>query len=553
MKKICEYCGQPFETKYSKAKYCKRVHYNKCAWCGKEFAFTVHPAYTPKTCSEECNKLYSKQQREKTTMERYGVKNAGFTEESQRKIKQHSLEKYGTEWVTQSDEFKEKAKKTCLEKYGVENAHQNEDVKRKAAQTCLDRYGDTCTFGKNSSVRDKIKQSNIEKYGTIDPGNLPEFREKAKQTCLKNHGVEWYLQSEECKTRAKQVSLQRYGVEYFAQSEEIKQKYKHTMMERYGVTSSMDVPGVKEKLAAHNQEKWGVPWPCMRPECLQAQGVQPSRLNRSFGDRLKEIGLDVLFEYHIGHKSYDIKIENSDILIEIDPTYTHTIYNTKLGGLAKSYHKDKSIIASEKGFRCIHVFDWDNQDKIIAILSSRDTIYARKCEVRNVNEKECNEFLTTYHLQNSCKGQDFRLGLYYNDELVQIMTFGSPRYNCKFQYELLRLCTKTGYNVVGGSERLFKHFLQQYDPESIVSYCDNSKFKGDVYAKLGFQLGDDGEPSIHWSKYHNQITDNLLRQRGYDQLFNTDYGKGTSNEQLMLENGWLPVADCGQSRYEWRA
>ena len=33
------------------------------------------------------------------------------------------------------------------------------------------------------------------------------------------------------------------------------------------------------------------------------------------------------------------------------------------------------------------------------------------------------------------------------------------------------------------------------------------------------------------------ITDNLLRQRGFDQLFNTNYDKGTSNEELMLYYG----------------
>ena len=34
--------------------------------------------------------------------------------------------------------------------------------------------------------------------------------------------------------------------------------------------------------------------------------------------------------------------------------------------------------------------------------------------------------------------------------------------------------------------------------------------------------------------------------------FGTNYGKGTSNEQLMLDNGWLPVYDCGQAVYEFR-
>ena len=35
-------------------------------------------------------------------------------------------------------------------------------------------------------------------------------------------------------------------------------------------------------------------------------------------------------------------------------------------------------------------------------------------------------------------------------------------------------------------------------------------------------------------------------QRGYDQLFGTSYGKGTSNRDLMIQNGWREVYDCGQ-------
>ena len=59
-------------------------------------------------------------------------------------------------------------------------------------------------------------------------------------------------------------------------------------------------------------------------------------------------------------------------------------------------------------------------------------------------------------------------------------------------------------------------------------------------------------PQEIWSRGNQKITANLLRQRGYDQLFKTDYGKGTSNEQLMIENGWLPVYDCGQAVYEFK-
>ena len=56
---------------------------------------------------------------------------------------------------------------------------------------------------------------------------------------------------------------------------------------------------------------------------------------------------------------------------------------------------------------------------------------------------------------------------------------------------------------------------------------------------------------MHWYDGHRHITDNLLRQRGFDNLFNTSYGKGTSNKDLMLSHGFVEVYDCGQATYEY--
>ena len=88
-------------------------------------------------------------------------------------------------------------------------------------------------------------------------------------------------------------------------------------------------------------------------------------------------------------------------------------------------------------------------------------------------------------------------------------------------------------------------------PTSIISYCDEAKFNGNTYTKLGFKCIRAGRPSKHWyhPKTKQHITDNLLRQRGFDQLFKTDFGKGTSNEILMLDAGFVEVYDCGQATY----
>ena len=131
------------------------------------------------------------------------------------------------------------------------------------------------------------------------------------------------------------------------------------------------------------------------------------------------------------------------------------------------------------------------------------------------------------------------------------MTFGKSRYNKKYQYELLRYCSSK--SVVGGAKKLFKYFIDNYNPDNIISYCDRAKFNGNVYTTLGFKLLNFGSPSCHWyePKSQKHFTDNLVRQRGFDQLMNANYGKGTSNEELLIQHGFVPIYDCGQDTYVW--
>jgi hypothetical protein len=179
---------------------------------------------------------------------------------------------------------------------------------------------------------------------------------------------------------------------------------------------------------------------------------------------------------------------------------------------------------------------------------------ARKCILKKVNKKETKKFLTANHLQSYCKGQSICLGLYFNNELVQIMTFGNPRYNKKYQYELLRLCTKNDCYVIGGIKKLFKYFIIEYNPDSIISYCDASKFTGKVYSEIGFTKEKISVPSCHWYnlKTKQHINNTLLLKLGFDKIFGTNFGKGSDNEELMLKNNFVQVYDCGQDSYIWK-
>lgn len=337
--------------------------------------------------------------------------------------------------------------------------------------------------------------------------------------------------------KTKQTNLEKYGVDNQFKREDIKLQAKVTKSIKYNDSNYNN----RQKAAETFHNNFGD---------VKVITSKVSAINKKFFEFIKGDSL----EYPLDNYNFDIK--KDDTLIEIDPSYTHNSLPYKIrgiyGNLDKDYHFNKSKCALDHNYKCIHIFDWDDWNKILYLLQNKQTLYARKLSVKSVPLEVCNEFINKYHLQNSCKGQEVRLGLYLDNELVEIMTFGKPRYNKNYAWELLRLCTKPEYKVVGGAEKLFKHFILEYKPHSIVSYCDFSKFSGEVYTRLGFKQKGSITPSKHWSKGNKHITDNLLRQRGYDQLFNANYGKGTSNEELMIENGWLPIYDCGQITFIWK-
>ena len=525
---VCKYCGKEFEGSGHR-KYCDGPHYSTCKLCGKQFEIT-NLQDIPKTCSKECRGKYQRQQ-----------------------IEAALLAKYGVTHFSQSPELLAKANTT-------RNLHKDESTAKRNA-TMIERYGAAYPM-QSKELRAKIEATNLQKYGVANPAHAADIRKKISdavsseaaqqkyhQTSQLHYGVDHPAQSVEVQDQMKSTCVERYGVPYATQNAEVKDKLSASIVRR----NMMNPEAVKQHTARMHElclEKYGVDWPCQLAQCREAAHHTISQINLAIGAKLEELGYAIQYEKSLGAYSYDICIESLKILLEVNPSYTHNTVGNHYGIVRHpDYHRLKTMAASQQGYRCIHIFDWDDLQKVYMLLLPKVTIYARDCKIHDVSSQEADEFLTLYHIQNKCRGQQVRLGLYCDNVLVQLMTFGSPRYNHKYQYELLRLCSAAGVQVVGGANRLWTAFIREYSPDSVISYCDISKFTGEVYEHLGMTRLQQTEPAKIWSRGSQKITDNLLRQRGFDQLFGTDYGKGTSNEELMLLNKWLPVYDCGQLVY----
>ena len=466
------------------------------------------------------------------------------------KAKETFLKKYGVDNPSKSIEVYDKVRKTNLERYGVECSAQSEVVKEKIKASNRKKYGVEYSF-QAEVVKDKIKATSLERYGVDNPSKSDIIKNRIVESNRKNLGVDYPMQSKEVMDKSMVTSLQKYGTEYPNQSEIVKQHIKESSLRIYGVEHPFMSDVVIGKVLNTNLERYGVP--CYLMLTKRWEEANDSKPNRDFAELLDDNNITYEREFRCGKYSYDFKIGNN--LVEINPTATHNTHFNPYGKnrIDDMYHFNKSNIANVKGYNVIHVFDWDDIDKVVQLLRERETVYARKCEVRLVNEVDANKYLDTYHLQGTCRGQKFRLGLYYDNKLVSLMTFGKSRFNKNCEYELLRYCSH--YSVICGAEKLFKYFVDNYKPNSIVSYCDTSKFSGKVYDILGFKYVKTNSPRKHWysRKEKRHITDGLLLSQGYDRLFKENHGKGTSNEELILARGYLPVYDCGQSTYIWRS
>ena len=495
---------------------------------------------------------------EKRNLDVYGVRYTSQFEEIKEKIKKTNLEKYGTEYPLQSKEIRDKISLSNLEKYGVENPFQFEEVKQKIKQTNIEKYGADHPMH-SDQIKEKMKQTNLEKYGVENPAQSEEVKEKIKKTNLEKYGVENSLQSEEVKQKIKQTNLDRYGNVLYTRSEEYKEKYFPNIFKYFKskdstkkFLSSTYPNKVTMKELAKDTD---IPYTTIT-QYIHKYGLEDyidyvckvSQPEKDIVEYLTSKGITNIIQSDrniLDGKEIDVFLPDYNVGIEFNGDYWHSELKRD-----KRYHYDKSMLANSKGVFLYHIFshEWADEEKRIRILNhldnilhlNKNNIYARKCMIREVDVVEKNSFLNENHIQGK-DSSTIKLGLYYNDELVSLMTFCYPRFSKKYNWELSRFCSKHNYNVIGGASKLFKYFVDNYmkDGEVIVSYSDIAKTTGKIYKTLNFEFVNDAEPNYIWWKS--------------DDDYKTRYQCQMVNERIIMEsNGYIKIYDCGNKVWVFR-
>ena len=171
----------------------------------------------------------------------------------------------------------------------------------------------------------------------------------------------------------------------------------------------------------------------------------------------------------------------------------------------------------------------------------KQNIYGRQCTIKPIKNDEYKQFCELNHIQGYCIAK-VRLGLYHNEELVQIMSFIKPRFNKKYDWENIRTCTLLNTVVVGGFSKILKHFKNNYSG-SIISYVDVRYFNGNEYQNNGFKLYEHSNPNYFYFKNStNKII--YVNEDKIEQILDKyDYNLTIHNN--MLNNKYLRIFDAG--------
>lgn len=214
----------------------------------------------------------------------------------------------------------------------------------------------------------------------------------------------------------------------------------------------------------------------------------------------------------------DIYIPEKQIGIEYNGTYFHAINGKKEGSISKVKHQLRHKACTDLGIDLITVWEdlWESKkDLVKSILTARlgvidkdNRIYARQCTIKEISTQEYKNFTEKNHIQGYAKAK-VKLGLFYNNQLVQIASFSKVHNtgkakvrNSQFEYNWVRGCPSSNNLVIGGTSKLLNYFIKTYNPESILCYSDLNLFNGNGYKECGFTLTGKTGPDKFYVSAH---------------------------------------------------
>ena len=569
---ICSNCNKNFDGPANGTKFCSdecklesriKEHPNKglCLQCNTRID-DKKILNRSKFCSISCSSKYNNAHRTQEEKERI----ANICRDSQKKIMNSLSEedmkertakanKTKSEW---SEERKQEHSKLLSENAKRQFEKETPEEKQLRYQKVFETLNSKSKEEKEQ-ISQKIKDSyyskteeekNIikNKIRTTRENYTEEQKESISKKCSKNTKELWKNRTEEQKKEiSDKISQRSYSrfLDRIPNSENFNVDYiRETFIEKgfFKIKEFAEYFDITYECAIQTKNKLGITEPNKR--------LKTKTQTKLFMDIPTE---NKILNYRklIFPQEVDIYLPDIKLAIEYDGLMFHSQGKSKYSifkGVSKNYHLEKTNLVESKGAQLFHIFEGEDLDIWTSMIKNKlgfnTKIYARKCQVKEVSSQEARKFLEDNHLQGYANSK-IRLGLYYNEELVSLMTFSKPRYTKNYDWELVRFCTLKGFNVVGGASKLLSSFRSNHKG-SIISYANRRWSNGDLYRRLGFKEINRTSPGYYYFKENEMIlyTRDKFQKHKLKDLLET-FDERLTEEENMFENDYRKIYDCG--------
>lgn len=270
-------------------------------------------------------------------------------------------------------------------------------------------------------------------------------------------------------------------------------------------------------------------------------------------------------------RELDIYMPEKQMAVEFCGDYWHSHGNKEDEVARKNRHHEKYLACKNLGIRLLTIYEseWAQRNYAIrrllrnALGRSRGKLMARKCTLGKPTIAQARAFYDRYHPQGG-DGSGEHYGLFWKGKLVACMRFSfgiNDRGESKNRvWTLSRYATRI--TVAGAASRLFKAFVEEFNPQEVKSFSDNRYFEGGMYQQLGFALEAELPPDYQvWSPkfglrpktlYQRRNIPQRLQEHGMGNSFDPETDPRSESEMTFLM-GCRRLYDCGKKRWVWKA
>lgn len=248
----------------------------------------------------------------------------------------------------------------------------------------------------------------------------------------------------------------------------------------------------------------------------------------------------------------DIYIKSLNLAVEYNGNYWHSFDHIESTD-QRNKHKKKHILCRDRGIDLVQIFEYDwveSRDIIKSIINHKlgksEVIYARDCEIIELNNKLSSGFMNENHLYGH-KHSTIIYGLTHNGTTYSVMSFSK---NKKYGWEVNRFAHHTGHSVVGGASRLFKHFCREINPLSVLSFADARFGTGLLYKKLNFKFVCHTRPNYKYFKSNRTYSRQMFQKHKLEEKLE-HFDLLLSEAQNVFNNGYRRIWDSGHYKFLW--